>query len=183
MPREQLLVQKASTLQQGYGSVEEFIAQFKKGSLQLQSGCNLEQTLESKVTGVLNGIRETAGKVRASIRSRCGRSQQMAVTRALVDHPCGTLCKPKHRVAAISTGSTPGSRKKQESNAIMSAPAAGCCDVTRRLLSVCVLNSISQPWVVLCMWGVGRLCGVLHPARLGLMHSGKSRGSQLSASV
>jgi hypothetical protein len=38
--------------------------QYRKGSLQLEPGCNLEQTLEANVTGVLNGIREAAGKVR-----------------------------------------------------------------------------------------------------------------------
>jgi hypothetical protein len=138
MPREQLLVQKASTLQQGYGSVEEFIAQFKKGSLQLQSGCNLEQTLESKVTGVLNGIRETAGKVRASIRLRCGRSQQMAVTRALVDGPCSMLCKPKYKVAPISTGSTPRLQEeaKKQCNLVEQLRADA-----RQRRSLCMINN------------------------------------------
>jgi hypothetical protein len=39
------------------------IAAFKKGTLELQAGCNMEQTLEATVTGELNGIREAAGKV------------------------------------------------------------------------------------------------------------------------
>ncbi len=34
-----------------------------QGKLELQAGCNLEQTLEVSVTGVLNNIREQAGKV------------------------------------------------------------------------------------------------------------------------
>lgn len=34
-----------------------------QGELQLQPGCNLEQTLEAEVTGVLNTIRETAGRI------------------------------------------------------------------------------------------------------------------------
>ncbi|WIA12568.1 hypothetical protein OEZ85_006229 [Tetradesmus obliquus] len=63
MPREQLLAEKAATLDRGYGSVQDYIGQYRKGSLQLEPGCNLEQTLEANVTGVLNGIREAAGKV------------------------------------------------------------------------------------------------------------------------
>lgn len=41
------------------------IAAFKKGTLELQAGCNMEQTLEATVTGELNSIREAAGKVGA----------------------------------------------------------------------------------------------------------------------
>eukprot|EP00879_Flechtneria_rotunda_P010750 GHRR01011232.1.p1 GENE.GHRR01011232.1~~GHRR01011232.1.p1 ORF type:complete len:546 (+),score=206.34 GHRR01011232.1:3389-5026(+) len=63
MPRKQLRVAKAQTLEQGYQAVQGFIQQYKKGSLQLQPGCNMEQTLEAQATGVLNAIRETAGKV------------------------------------------------------------------------------------------------------------------------
>jgi hypothetical protein len=35
-----------------------------QGFLELQPGCNMEQSLEAQLTGVLNGIREQAGKVR-----------------------------------------------------------------------------------------------------------------------
>eukprot|EP00878_Enallax_costatus_P039925 GHUV01045868.1.p1 GENE.GHUV01045868.1~~GHUV01045868.1.p1 ORF type:complete len:639 (+),score=155.48 GHUV01045868.1:336-2252(+) len=62
-PREKLLREKKNTLTKGYDNVEDFIHQYNKGNLQLEPGCNLEQTLEAKVTGVLNGIREAAGKV------------------------------------------------------------------------------------------------------------------------
>lgn len=62
-PREKLLHEKRLTLDKGYNSVEDFIGQYNKGNLQLEPGCNLEQTLEAKVTGVLNSIREAAGKV------------------------------------------------------------------------------------------------------------------------
>lgn len=43
------------------------IAAFKKGTLELQAGCNMEQTLEATVTGELNSIREAAGKVGACV--------------------------------------------------------------------------------------------------------------------
>ncbi len=35
-----------------------------QGVLELQPGCNMDQSLEAQVTGVLNNIREKAGKVR-----------------------------------------------------------------------------------------------------------------------
>lgn len=63
MPREKLLAAKAATLDKGYTNVQASIAAFKKGTLTLQAGCNMEQTLEATVTGELNGIREIAGKV------------------------------------------------------------------------------------------------------------------------
>jgi hypothetical protein len=47
------------------------VGQYRKGSLQLEPGCNLEQTLEANVTGVLNGIREAAGKVRMASFVTC----------------------------------------------------------------------------------------------------------------
>ena len=37
--------------------------QFQRGKLELQPGCNAEQSLETLVTGKLNTIRETASKV------------------------------------------------------------------------------------------------------------------------
>lgn len=37
---------------------------YNKGQLSLQPGCNAAQTLEAKITGVLNSVRETTAKVR-----------------------------------------------------------------------------------------------------------------------
>lgn len=53
-------------MEKGYGDSHAFIKQFKEGTLQLQPGCDMEQTLEANVTGVLNNIREQAGKVSRS---------------------------------------------------------------------------------------------------------------------
>ena len=36
---------------------------FLQGTMELLQGCNLDQSLEQNVTGVLNKIREIAGKV------------------------------------------------------------------------------------------------------------------------
>ncbi|PNW84960.1 hypothetical protein CHLRE_03g165750v5 [Chlamydomonas reinhardtii] len=54
---------KAETVQKGYSDCTEFITAYRKGQLQLQPGCNAEQSLEANMTGVLNNIREVAGKV------------------------------------------------------------------------------------------------------------------------
>jgi hypothetical protein len=55
-------------VEKGYGDAHVFIKQYKEGVLQLQPGCDMEQTLETQVTGVLNNIREQAGKVCTSSR-------------------------------------------------------------------------------------------------------------------
>ncbi|GAX79763.1 hypothetical protein CEUSTIGMA_g7204.t1 [Chlamydomonas eustigma] len=62
-PRTGLVKAKGNMMDEGYGQCETYINLYNKGMLQLQPGCNLEQTLESQVTGVLNNIREQAGKL------------------------------------------------------------------------------------------------------------------------
>jgi len=62
-PAEKLRIAKEHTVNMGYADAHAFIKQYNEGALQLQPGCNMEQTLEAQVTGVLNKIREQAGKV------------------------------------------------------------------------------------------------------------------------
>jgi len=62
-PATELRRAKEQTVDKGYGDAHAYIKQYKDGTLQLQPGCNMEQTLETQVTGVLNNIREQAGKV------------------------------------------------------------------------------------------------------------------------
>ncbi|KAG2499255.1 hypothetical protein HYH03_002834 [Edaphochlamys debaryana] len=62
-PAPALQKAKAETVEKGYSDCLNFINAFKKGALQLQPGCNAEQSLEASMTGVLNNIREVAGKV------------------------------------------------------------------------------------------------------------------------
>ena len=47
-----------------YAECQDLILQYQRGKLELQPGCNAEQSLETLVTGKLNTIRETASKVR-----------------------------------------------------------------------------------------------------------------------
>ena len=58
-----LQAEKQTTVSAGYAECEDLIAQYRDGKLELQAGCNLEQSLEALVTGKLNAIRETASQV------------------------------------------------------------------------------------------------------------------------
>jgi hypothetical protein len=49
-----------------YGKCSGFIAQHRKGLIELAPGCNADQSLEAAVTGVLNNIREQAASVSAA---------------------------------------------------------------------------------------------------------------------
>ena len=43
---------------------DEYIQQYARGKLELQPGCDAEQSLEAQLTGELNRIRENAANVR-----------------------------------------------------------------------------------------------------------------------
>ncbi|KAL6903610.1 hypothetical protein ACP4OV_004423 [Aristida adscensionis] len=62
-PGEHLNHQKKIEIDKGYKECHDLISLFSKGALTLQAGCNAAQTLESKITEVLNKIRGAAGEV------------------------------------------------------------------------------------------------------------------------
>lgn len=62
-PAPRLVTAKQKAIDAGYSKVQGFIADFSKGQLQLQPGCNQEESLEHCVTGVLNQIRQDAADV------------------------------------------------------------------------------------------------------------------------
>ncbi|KAK9865213.1 hypothetical protein WJX84_010418 [Apatococcus fuscideae] len=62
-PAPVLAADKLTMINQGYATAEDFIDQFEQGTLELQPGCNMEQSLEALVTGVLNDIRQKAGNL------------------------------------------------------------------------------------------------------------------------
>ncbi|KAJ0985807.1 hypothetical protein J5N97_004163 [Dioscorea zingiberensis] len=62
-PGEHLSQQKRKEINDGYRECREFISLYGEGKLTLQPGCNAAQTLEVKITGVLNQIRAKAGDV------------------------------------------------------------------------------------------------------------------------
>ena len=60
-PSPELEREKQNRVDSGYAKCDERIASFEKGTLDLQPGCNAEQTLEAEVLGVLSAVREAAG--------------------------------------------------------------------------------------------------------------------------
>ncbi|MEW5309629.1 MAG: hypothetical protein WDW38_001506 [Sanguina aurantia] len=62
-PKPLLNSAKGSMVEAGYAQCEQYITEYKKGVLALQTGSDREQSLETSLTGVLNGIREAAGKI------------------------------------------------------------------------------------------------------------------------
>ncbi|KAK7341753.1 hypothetical protein VNO80_24692 [Phaseolus coccineus] len=62
-PKEILIKKKDETLSEGYKKCDNHIQAFNKGKLELLAGCDAAQTLETQITGVLNGLRDMAGKV------------------------------------------------------------------------------------------------------------------------
>jgi DNA-directed RNA polymerase III subunit RPC1 len=62
-PGERLREQKHKTIQKGYTDCDEAIYLSKQGQLPNQAGCNEEETLEAKLSGILSKIREDVGTV------------------------------------------------------------------------------------------------------------------------
>jgi len=60
-PSQLLEREKQNRVDLGYAKCDERIASYEKGTLDLQPGCNAEQTLEAEVLGVLSAVREAAG--------------------------------------------------------------------------------------------------------------------------
>ncbi|MED6160929.1 DNA-directed RNA polymerase III subunit 1 [Stylosanthes scabra] len=62
-PKEVLINKKDETISDNYKKCDDLIESFNKGNLKLKAGCDAAQTLEAEISGVLNGVRDTAGKV------------------------------------------------------------------------------------------------------------------------
>jgi DNA-directed RNA polymerase III subunit RPC1 len=54
---------KEKLMEIGYADCKEKIEEFKKGGLQPDAGCSLDQTLESRLSAILSALREKMGKV------------------------------------------------------------------------------------------------------------------------
>nr|ALK02051.1 RNA polymerase III largest subunit [Starmerella magnoliae] len=60
-PSESLEELKQSLVTKAYAECDTLIETYNEGKLECQPGCNMEQTLEAKVSGVLSQVREAAG--------------------------------------------------------------------------------------------------------------------------
>ncbi|KAH6755754.1 nuclear RNA polymerase C1 [Perilla frutescens var. hirtella] len=62
-PGDALNQEKKVTLDKEYGQCADYIKSYTSGSLEPLPGCNKAETLEAKITGTLNNIRETTANV------------------------------------------------------------------------------------------------------------------------
>lgn len=60
-PGETLRVEVNKLIQTAYKKCDELIEKFKAGNLEKAAGCNMEQTLENLISGVLSKVRQQAG--------------------------------------------------------------------------------------------------------------------------
>lgn len=83
-PGEHLNRQKKTKIDEGYRQCHDLISLFAKGALALHPGCNAAETLEHKITGVLNEIRTAAGNVSLhQVSSSCLFLSQLACEQLL----------------------------------------------------------------------------------------------------
>jgi DNA-directed RNA polymerase III subunit RPC1 len=62
-PGGNLKERKDELIDKAYNDVRDMINEFDKGVLQAQAGCNEDETLENKISGTLNKVREEAGQI------------------------------------------------------------------------------------------------------------------------
>lgn len=60
-PSDDLEELKQNLVTKAYEECDRLIETYNKGQLECQPGCNMEQTLEAKISGVLSQVREAAG--------------------------------------------------------------------------------------------------------------------------
>ncbi|XP_027937880.1 DNA-directed RNA polymerase III subunit 1-like [Vigna unguiculata] len=62
-PNEMVIKKKEEILSEAYRKCDEYIEAFNKGKLELIPGCDAAQTLETRITQVLNGLSDVIRKV------------------------------------------------------------------------------------------------------------------------
>ncbi|GBF92585.1 DNA-directed RNA polymerase III subunit [Raphidocelis subcapitata] len=104
-PAASLTRRKGEIMAEGDARCGELIERSRKGKLELLPGCSLEQSLEASLTGVLNGLRESAG-------AAC--MQTLAPTNSpLIMSQCGSKGSPiniAQMVACVGQQSVGGRR-------------------------------------------------------------------------
>ncbi|OBT87197.1 hypothetical protein VE02_04737 [Pseudogymnoascus sp. 03VT05] len=61
-PSKSLEDQKLALVTKAYAECDDLIVQFKSGKLEKATGCNMEETLENKISGILSRVRQQAGE-------------------------------------------------------------------------------------------------------------------------
>lgn len=62
-PSKKLYDQKEQIIKEGANKCDEKIKLYNEGSLPPEPGCDAAQSLEARITQILNGIRDATGKV------------------------------------------------------------------------------------------------------------------------
>ncbi|GAA5990879.1 hypothetical protein JCM11641_002868 [Rhodosporidiobolus odoratus] len=62
-PGEQLKAEKSDLVDKAYAQADDYIERAAKGKLECEPGSNLEQTLESKISGDLSRVRDQVGEI------------------------------------------------------------------------------------------------------------------------
>lgn len=62
-PGGNLKERKEELIDKAYQNVSNMIEEFKKGTLEAQAGCDEDQTIENRISGTLNKVREEAGRI------------------------------------------------------------------------------------------------------------------------
>jgi len=62
-PGGNLVERKKQLVTKAYQDVERMIEDWRAGGIEAQAGCDVEQTLENKISGTLNKVREEAGQI------------------------------------------------------------------------------------------------------------------------
>ena len=79
MPGLELQRTKEEKVQRAYEQCIDLIEKAKRGKLENLPGCNQEQTLESKISGVLSGVRSDVGEICMTELSRYNAALLMTV--------------------------------------------------------------------------------------------------------
>lgn len=61
-PTEDLVAQKRELVRKAYIDCEQLIRDYKSGNLEKATGCNMEETLENSISGILSKVRQQAGE-------------------------------------------------------------------------------------------------------------------------
>ncbi|KAI9740872.1 MAG: hypothetical protein M1818_004477 [Claussenomyces sp. TS43310] len=70
IPGQSLRQQKVDLVADAYRRCDDLIAQFKAGTLPKATGCNMEETLENAISGLLSKVRQQAGEFCINTLSR-----------------------------------------------------------------------------------------------------------------
>ena len=100
-----LIQGRRQRMEAGYARCDAHIEEFRRGNLQLQAGCTMDETLEAVVTGELNNIRQEAGALCSKLLSRLNPAVVMAT--------CGSKGSPLNvaqMVACVGQQTVSGQR-------------------------------------------------------------------------